>query len=212
MILGRDERGVVEIAHEDFDVLARTWQIAWKGLMNTIFDSQGLIQRTSTDALFFFWYDTLQECDKNFLPSEYSMQRVPVFLVETVTLRTEGVYEAVPRTWRELYYDGKGRTPTSIDDTLIAVDATALPSRWGGITASTAMNVFLNCVAELTSYQWLWTYTPNVPGIKRWHQKLGAEETGHFIIGAREGYTNPDVMMMDYSKILAERRSRKILA
>ncbi len=212
MIVGRDERGIVEVLREDFDILASTWDAAWRGLMNEIFDGAKLIDRITTGALFLVWYDALQDADKSFIQGQHPREIIPVFLIETASLQTGGRYDLVPSTWRELYNDGKGRTPKESDDTIIAVDATALPSRRGGNIASAAMASFLECVAESTNYKWFWTYTPDISGVRRWHEKLGAKTTGHLIAKAREGYQYPDVMMMDYSQVLAEKRARKIVA
>ena len=212
MIVGRDERGIVEVLREDFDVLASTWNSAWHGLMSEIFDGSKFIERTNSGALFLFWYDVLKDSDKSFIPGQPPREMIPVFLIETASIQTGGRYDLVPSTWKELYNSGKGRTPQASDDTLIAVDATAIPSRRGGNIASLAMSTFVDVVAELTSYQWLWTYTPDITGIKRWHERVGAKTTGHSIKNAREGYQYPDVMMMDYSHILAQKRASRIVA
>src|SRR3989344_5187710 len=54
-------------------------------------------------------------------------------------------------------------------------------------------------ISSLDHYSFIWTYTPDIPGVKRWHEKLGARDSGYRIVNARPGFSQPDVNMMDYS-------------
>ncbi|MBI4152674.1 hypothetical protein HY495_03110 [Candidatus Woesearchaeota archaeon] len=169
-----------------------------------------MYERVRSGQLFVVGYDNpKQEELKYDRPSLAGHQnKIPVAFLETIDLYTGGNMDCVPKSYAALTNDGHWRMPLKNADTLILVDATVLPTRRGEkgnneaqelIRAARSMIDAYQLISPFDGYPFIWTYTPDIPGVKRWHEKLGARDSGYKIINARPGFSQPDVNLMDYS-------------
>ncbi|MFC1686909.1 hypothetical protein ACFL0E_00960, partial [Nanoarchaeota archaeon] len=135
-------------------------------------------------------------------------EEIPVGILETIALKTDGHLRYIPRTYEELTDCGLWKPPEEDADTLILVDVTVLESRRGkkgNGEAKKLINIALDSLVK-TQFEYVWTYTPNIESVKKWHESLGAINTQLIILGARDKFSTPDVCVMNYSKKLNDLR------
>ena len=162
--------------------------------------------RFATGNLFVFAFDHANEEDQRFISKTYGLhvareEIIPVGLLETIAIRTSGDYSAVPRSYDLLTDSGRWRAPAHDADTLIMVDVTTLTTRRGKNgkgEAKKIVNFTKKLVEGNENYGHVWTFTPLIPEVKKWHMGLGARDTEHVIANARPGYRFSDVNLMVY--------------
>ena len=165
--------------------------------------SQIMLERLGSGQLFVVGYDLPKPEEQEYAQELAGrLTKIPVAFLETIDLYTGGNMDRVPKSYTELTNDGHWRKPLENADTLILVDATVLPTRRGekgNNEAQEWIKAAKRQISSLDHYSFIWTYTPDIPGVKRWHEKLGARDSGYRIVNARPGFSQPDVNMMDYS-------------
>lgn len=192
---------------ENLSFLAHILNSAW----GSQFEATGEImkERINSGSLFVFSYGLPTEeekelyecvCKTNLLPE----REIPLGLLETIALRTDGDYSHI-KNYNELTNKGRWRKPEQDADTLILVDITVLETRRGKKgkgEAKTIVNFALDKLARNNVFRFIWTYTPNIKKIQKWHESLGADNTNHIIANARPNFIEPDVCLMSYTRKL----------
>lgn len=175
------------------DMLNRTW--------NTGTTMGQFRERAVSGSPLFVADDMLAEKDVFCMsyPLLCSGKVMPVGLVETLAIRTGGIYENVPRDYRSLTNGGWWNKITGEEDTLLFVDVTTLETRRGTGLGNELMQYALRWTRKNKDYRYLWTYTPNIDKVIKWHESLGAKNTGCVIKDARPQFNVHDVVIMEYS-------------
>lgn len=158
-------------------------------------------KRINSGSLFIIAKDSATEADREYIKKELGLsinnETIPVGITETIDIKTEGDYNRIPKSHDELTNHGLWISPLPDSDTLILADVTLLSTRKGRGLGKLLMEHALKLIAQ-TSYQHIWTYTPNIEKIKEWHKQLGAMDTGYVIPNARPQFAYPDVNVMRY--------------
>ncbi len=185
-------------------ILAAMLNAAW----NTRIDADTMRSRLSSGLPFAIAHDdaTAEDCECLGSLGLAANGNVPVGLIETIDILSSGSYANVPATYDVLTNNGCWRRKLDGSDTLILVDVTLLPSRRGGDLGCALMGHALRAIARDTGYSYVWTYTPDIEKVKRWHAGLGAVDTHHVLPCARPFYSVPSVNLMDYSAYVASLR------
>ena len=188
----------------DLEILAAMLNAAW----NTRIDAGTMRSRLSSGLPFMIAHDDATAEDRECLESLglAAHGKIPVGLIETIDILSRGSYANVPVTYDVLTNNGNWRKKLDGSDTLILVDVTLLPSRRGKDLGSALMGHALKAIARDTGYRYVWTYTPDIEKVKRWHTGFGAVDTHHVLPCARPFYSVPSVNLMDYSAYVASLR------
>ena len=167
-------------------------------------------KRLQSQNRFFIAYDFYTDVDKEhvnqFGMTCYEDKKYPIGILETISLKTEGNIDLVPKTYNELTNNGTFNKYTENPDTLILVDITFMPTRTAlgsNGEAKATVNYALK-QSTFSTYEHIWTFTPQVHSIQRWHKRCGAEQTDQVFLYAREGHKNPHVRMLSYDKKIME--------
>ena len=197
---------------KNLDFLAYILNSTW----GSQFEATGEImkKRINSGSLFVFAYGLPTEEEKKLYEEVCEIKlkankEIPLGLLETITLRTEGDYGCVPR-YEILTNYGEWSEPVKDADTLIMVDLTVLKTRRGKKgqgEAKKIINFTLEQLAKADAYQYVWTFTPKIEKVQKWHESLGARNTRHIILEARNRFKEPRVCLMDYSQKLRELRT-----
>ncbi|PIN70600.1 hypothetical protein COV93_00795 [Candidatus Woesearchaeota archaeon CG11_big_fil_rev_8_21_14_0_20_43_8] len=192
-------------------ILAGMLNTAWGSFVTATPDIMKI--RLSSGAEFFFVYDNATNDDADFIQQNYGGvvcvdERIPVAILETIGLKTDFVYDNVPKSYDLLTDNGLWKAPEMDADTIILVDITALPTRLakhvkglGGTPKDEARKLVgyaHSHIEKNTSYDAIWTFTPNIDAVKRWHESNGASDTKYLISSARPGFKVQSVNMMSY--------------
>lgn len=96
---------------------------------------------------------------------------------------------------------------------LVLVDITAREGKGFG---KETLNFSLDHVARNTNIEFVWSYTPDISAVKKFHLGMGADSVGRKILNARKNYepkrgsmpgdNPPDVIPFDYANIIKQRR------
>lgn len=191
-----------EVPREHDVILTSMLNNAWG---SGIAVSDTMRSRLESGQLFVLAYDYPTDSDREYLGRELGIvlgcEKIPVGILETIDLKTGGDYSAVPKDYHSLTNDGEWRKPSPDSDTTILVDVTVLASRRGSPKkeAQSIVHAARTLLGE-SRCGYIWSYTPDIAAVKRWHEGLGAKDSEFVIPDARPWYRVPDVNMMDYSK------------
>ncbi|OGI64157.1 hypothetical protein A2642_00315 [Candidatus Nomurabacteria bacterium RIFCSPHIGHO2_01_FULL_39_10] len=191
-----------DVPKQQYALLAQLLNTAWKELIVTT--PEHLESRFASGNKFLIVYGNSAFVDKENLAQEYGIalpnEDIPLGLLETITLRTNGVMDQVPKTYGELTNNGLWKLLVENADTLIMVDATKMPTGPKEVTG-----LMMNSVKEYlcqTSLEYAWTFTPDIEGVKKWHESFGAKNSHYRIPNARPNWKEPAVNFMDYSHLI----------
>ena len=211
-----------DVPEQHYFLLAELLNTAWKDLIVTT--PEHLRSRFASGNKFFIAYGEPALVDKEKLASEYGIalpelsglsvasklpeeenkevnkEDIPLGLLETIALKTQGVIYRVPRTYAELTNSGFWRPPEEKADTIIMVDVTKIPTVKEDVASFLmgAVKYFLH-----DSSLWsAWTFTPDIDAVKKWHESFGAKDTRYGFPNARQGWKQPAVNIMDYSHMI----------
>ncbi len=180
---------------------------AWKELL--VSTPKHIRSRLASGNKFFLVYDELSLTERERLEREHGLtfpeEEVPLALLETIALRTQGVIYRVPRTYAELTNHGLWKPPAENADTFIMVDVTKIPGASNRVT-ELLMTTVKEHLRE-SSFWYAWTFTPDIDAVKRWHESFGARDTQYRISNARQGWKVPAVNLMDYSHFCVQKLS-----
>lgn len=166
-----------------------------------------LKERFNTDSIFLIQYDKPTDEDTKLI--SIIDESIPIALLETMGINAAS-YSDVPNIYSDLVGNGTWKPEPDNPDTLILVDITLLKSRQGrkgNGEGNLLVQYALNYLALQTNYDKVWTFTPDIEGVKRWHMKNGAIDTEFVIKDARPNYTPANVNLMDYSNRIMELRN-----
>jgi len=181
---------------QDLRVLTTILNDSWK----TNITPETMKQRLNSGSLFIIAKDLATDKDLKYLKQRLAppinSPTIPVGIIETIDSKTGGNYNKVPKNYSALTKKGLWKPQTSKSDTLILVDATILSTRKGKNLGRKMMAYTLKNITK--PHKYLWTYTPNIEKVKRWHESLGAKNTNHIIKQARPEFIYSDVNIMSY--------------
>ncbi|MFC1741643.1 hypothetical protein ACFL3V_03855 [Nanoarchaeota archaeon] len=184
------------------DILAGMLNDEWGSQVKA--DREMIRKRFDSGATFFVAYDHPSEEDASYIRNKHGIyvsdKKIPIGLVETVAIFTEGNRDHVPQNYQEITNKGYWRSPTPGADTIILVDITLLRTRRGKTgngEASALLKYAVNNAKKKCPF--VWTFTPEDERLRIWHMIHGAMDTNHILWNARPGYRNPNVVIMDYS-------------
>lgn len=184
----------------DYHFLAEFLSSEW----NLNVTAEMMKSRMRSGALFIVAYADLTEQDISCMADFWEKplahgRKFPIGIVQTTDIITDGDYSVVPGGYDSLTNGGVWHRRNEKSDTLILADITVLRSRRGRDGNGEASRM-VNTAKGLASamYCHVWTYTPDIEAVKRWHMGNGARDTGHKIRGARPNYAQPDVNVMEY--------------
>ncbi|MBI2666022.1 hypothetical protein HYX13_00255 [Candidatus Woesearchaeota archaeon] len=195
-----------DIPAEDNLLLTLIVNSAWKELIET--DQEMMGKRLNSGNLFLAAYDLATDDDliygveKGIFPP--TTTPIPVGLLETIAIKTHGFYENVPKDYFSLTQNGLWQEVPKDADTLIMVDVTGLPTRTGKKSKGEVKTIIThakNLLSELP-YRHVWTFTPDIEAVRKWHESMGAIDTQYKIPCARPGWKVPAVNLMDYSHLI----------
>lgn len=194
---------------QTFDFLAYILNSTW----GSQFEATGEImeKRFASGSRFVIGTSSPREEEKKLYEEvcqEKPGKEIPIGILETIALKTNGQLRSIQRTYEDLTNHGLWRQPEEDADTLILVDVTVLESRRGKKgkgEAKKLINIALDSLVR-TQFKYVWTYTPNIEKVKKWHESLGAINTQMVVLGARDKFIEPDVCVMNYSKKLSDLR------
>ncbi len=167
-------------SEKDFDIIASILNKTWASLIEVT--PEIIKKRLGSGSLFIFGYK----------------EDLPISVLETVGIKTKGIFDNVPKTYNRLTNNGLWLPPSENADTIMLVDITS-GIRCDGV--GTAMIDFsLEYIAKKTYYKHAWTYTPNQDMPVKWHINRGAIDTNFVLENARPNYPFPDVGIMDYTR------------
>ena len=208
-----------DVPEQHYALLADILNSAWKDLIVTAHEQ--IKFRFASGNKFFIVYGEPALVDKEKLAQEYGIalpeesitssegitsesntpsENIPLGLLETIAIKTQGVISRVPKTYAELTHAGNWKPPENGADTIIMVDATKLPTAPSSVTEymmSAVKDFLLN-----SQFRYAWTFTPDIEAVKKWHQGFGAKDTQYRIPHARQGWKEPGVNCMDYSHLI----------
>jgi len=165
-------------------------------------------ERFSNDPLFITVYDYPTELEQMILSRDHAIETRPdekilIGLVESVKLKTKNKYDNVPQNYFDLTNNGYWSPSEQDADTVILVDITFLKTRMGKKgkgEASETIGETRDIIFREKGIKNIWTYTPKIESVMKWHMGLGAKDTGYLIENARPGFSAPDVNIMSYSE------------
>jgi len=170
-------------------------------------------QRLASGQDIILAYDFARPQDAEYIENVYGIkfnrsQKIPIGIIETIDIYTDGKYTSIPTTYESLTNNGHWRPKLEKSDTLMLVNANVLPERRGKKGAGEAkklISAVKDFIKKETSYQYIWTFTPDFERIKVWHIMQGAKDSLFVIKGARSKYKFPDVNVLDYSPMIEDR-------
>src|SRR3989338_7310070 len=202
-----------EIPPKQYGILAAILNLSWAWLFEAT--PEIIEKRLQSGQIFVAAYCQKRpdEQIKGVDLSPYDGQKIPIVFLETVALRTEGKFENVPEDYFKLTNSGlwlpKSQNPEGDyfaplsdrlwrpgledPDTILMVDLTRTEK-----TLSEEVSILLGFTNRLLSGQTgyelpfdpanirhIWTYSPNISGIIRMHERNGAIDTGFTIPQSR---------------------------
>ncbi|MFC1691715.1 hypothetical protein ACFL0W_06060 [Nanoarchaeota archaeon] len=196
----------------DREIISAILNETWESQVQA--DEWKLSQRFKSGNAFFIAYDLATEEDILYYREKgielQPHELIPVGILETIAINTQGKYENVPGSYNELANYGMWKSPAKDVDTLMFVDVTVMPTRRGRKGNGEARRLIeyaSQWIAENTDIKYGFTYTPDINAVKKWHAKLGAKDSQYVIPNARSRFETPNVNIMDYSDEIARKRS-----
>jgi len=184
-----------EVPFEHYDILSAIANRGWDWLIEATPEMMG--KRIESGHPLVVAYDSMlpdEEIERVDLRPFYG-QKIPIVLLETILLCTNGDYNAVPNTYFKLTNNGQWQPVSGSPDTVIMVDLTSSPSRRGINEKVSQLIAFTNLLLSgQTDYELpfdpnniehIWTYSPDRPGVLKMHEDNGAQDTGHIIPNTR---------------------------
>lgn len=192
------------LAGPDVFLLAQILNGAW-GAFFTV-TPEALARRLASGHLFVLARDAATPEETAYVRATYGLEppggQLPIGLLETIDAVTGGDARRVPSPFARLTEDGAWRPPLPAADTLVFVDLTTAASRRQSGIGRDIVRFALS--RRRPQHAHVYTFTPNVEAIVSWHLKRGATHSGALLPGARPGYAQPDVAVMDYSRATPE--------
>jgi hypothetical protein len=188
-----------KMREEDVFLLAQTLNGAWGQFIRAT--PFGLRSRIESGHLFVVARDRATPDELSYIRATYGLAPddglIPIGLLETIDAVTGGDARQVPPTYAALTSAGAWRRPLPAADTQVFVDLTTATSRrQSGI----GRDIVRFALAHRDRrHRHVFTFTPNVDAIVRWHLGRGARHSGVVLPAARPGHSQPDVALMDYS-------------
>ena len=191
-----------EIPEQHYLLLANLLNTAWKDLILTT--PEHIKSRFASGNKFLAVYGKPNMMGEEHLTKIYGNipleENLPLGLLETIALRTLGNMDLVPKNYKELTNDGFWKNPVEKADTLIMVDVTKIP--FGPKEVPELLMTSIKNFLQQSSFEYAWTYTPNIKNIKQWHETFGAIDSHYILPYARPGWKEPAVNFMDYSRLI----------